>query len=98
MVRIPKGLKGLLANLCMCSCVHENHAKEHDMSCYATSLGVMDLECGFRANLCLFDVEEIHVMGGDVNDSVDKHRVCDLAMKPLRFVEGQEPDLWPNLS
>lgn len=68
------------------------------MSCYAASLGVMDLNCGFRANLRLFDVEEVDVMGGDVDDRVDQHRVCDLAMEPLRLVERQEPDLWPDPS
>lgn len=98
MVRIPKGLKRLLANLRMCSCVHKKHAEEHDMSCYTTSLGVVDLDRGNWANLCLFDVEEVHVMGGDVDDRIEEHRVCDLAMKPLRLVERQEPDLWSDPS
>lgn len=98
MVRIPKCLKGLLTNLCVCGCVHEKHAEEHDMPCYSSSLSVVDLDCGNGANLRLFDVEEVHVMGGDVDDRVDKHRVCDLAMKPLRLVEGKEPDLWSDPS
>lgn len=68
------------------------------MSCDASSLCVMDLDCGNRANLRLFDVEEVHIMGGDVEDRIDQHRICDLAMKPLRLVERQEPDLWSNPS
>lgn len=68
------------------------------MSCYAASLSVMDFDCGNRANLRLFDVVEVHVMSGDVEDRVDKHRICDLAMKPLGLVERKEPELWSNPS
>jgi hypothetical protein len=68
------------------------------MSCDTTGLSVMDLDCGNGANLCLFDVEEVHVMGRDVDDRVYQHRVCDLAMEPLRLVERQEPDLWSDPS
>lgn len=68
------------------------------MSCYAADLSVMDLDCRTRANLRLFDIEEVHVMGGDVEDRVEQQRVCDLAMKPLGLVKRKEADLWSNPS
>jgi hypothetical protein len=57
-VGVPKGLEGLLSDPVVCGGVDQQHAEQHDVSCNATSLGVMDLKCDLRANLGALDVEE----------------------------------------
>lgn len=78
--------------------IHEEHAKQHDVACNATSLGVVDLNGSLRSNLCFFDIEEaikisqvsiesigqdlLDVMGRYMDDGIDKHRIRHLSMKP----------------
>lgn len=56
----------------------------------AASLRVVDLNGGFGPNLILFDVEEVDIVGGHMNNGEGQHGVCHLTMEPLRLVEGQE--------
>ena len=58
MVRVPECFEGLLADLVVCSCVHEEHAQKHDVACDTPSLGVVNIEGGLGADLAQFDVEE----------------------------------------
>ena len=57
-VSVPKGLEGLLSDLRVRCCVHEQHAEQHDVTSDATGLRVMDLQGKLRTNLADFDVEE----------------------------------------
>ena len=57
-VRVPEGFEGLLADSGVCGCVHEEHAEEHYMACYATRLSVVDLDGGDWAKLGFLNVEE----------------------------------------
>ena len=94
-VRVPEGLEGLLPDLRVGGGVHEQHAEEHDVAGDATRLGVVDVEGDLRPDLVLLDVEEVDVVRRDVHDGEYEESVGDLAMKPLRFVEGQKSNLRP---
>lgn len=52
MMRIPKCLEALVANLGARGGVHEQHDEEHEMARDATRLGVVDLEGDLLADLC----------------------------------------------
>ena len=58
MVRIPKGLEGLLPDSMMRGCIHQHHAQEHDMAGYPPGLGEVDLHSRVGAYLMFLDVEE----------------------------------------
>lgn len=86
-VGIPEGFVGLLADLVVGGGVHEEHAEEHDMTSDATSLGVVDLDGGLRTELSLFDVEEVDIVGKNVNAGEEEKGVGTLTMEPLGFIE-----------
>lgn len=44
-VSVPERFVGLLSDTVVGSCVHEQHAKQHDMTRYTTSISVVDLHC-----------------------------------------------------
>lgn len=93
MMSVPECLKRLLANFGMRGRIHKKHAEQHDMASNTAWLRIMNLDCSNRANLGPFDVEEVDVMTGDVDDGPEEHGVCDLSMEPLRLIERQNPDL-----
>jgi hypothetical protein len=62
MMRIPESLKALLTDLLVSGCVHQKHAKKHDMSSDSTRLLVVNVEGLERTDLRLFDVKEIDIM------------------------------------
>ena len=57
-VSVPKGLKRLLADLCVGGRVHEQHAEEHDVAGDAAGLLVVNVYSEAGAQLGSFDVEE----------------------------------------
>ena len=57
-MRIPKRLVRLLANLVVSGRVHEQHAEKHDVPGNAAGLAVVNLHGPFRPYLRLFDIEE----------------------------------------
>ena len=60
----------------------------------ATRLCIVDLNRGLWSNLTLFDVEEVDIVGGNVNDGESQQGVCNLSMEPLRLVKGKPLELW----
>ena len=88
-MRVPKRLKALLSDLCMRGREHEKHTQQHDMSSNTSGLLVVDLDGSFRSHLRPFDIEEVDVVAGRMNDSPEEHAVCDLAMKVLALVQWQ---------
>lgn len=57
-VSVPKGLEGLLSDSVVGCRVHQKHAKEHDMAGDTARLGVVNLDCRYGSDLCLFNVVE----------------------------------------
>ena len=57
-VRIPEGLERLLSDPVVGGRVDQQHAKQHDVSGDATSLGVMNLQGNLRPHLSPLYVEE----------------------------------------
>lgn len=57
-VSVPEGLERLLSDPVMRCGIHEQHAKQHNMSGNATSLGVVNLEGNLGTNLGHLNVEE----------------------------------------
>lgn len=51
MMSVPKSLETLVADLVVCSGIHEDHDKEHEMPSYTTSLCIMNLQCILWTNL-----------------------------------------------
>jgi hypothetical protein len=108
-VGVPKGLEGLLSDPVVRSGVDQQHAEQHDMSCNATSLGVMDLECDLWADLGTLDVEKaafistkqagrigidlLDIMRRDVENGEEQHSVGDLSVEPHGFIERRPPHL-----
>ena len=52
-VGVPKGLEALVTNLVVSGGVDEEHDEEHEVAGDAASLGVVNVEGGLCANLCL---------------------------------------------
>jgi hypothetical protein len=48
---VPKSFETLVADLVVCSGIHEDHDKEHEMASYTASLCIMNLQCILRTNL-----------------------------------------------
>lgn len=92
-MRIPKRLKALLSNLRMRSCEHKQHTQQHNMTSNATGLGIVNLQCGNRADLRLLDVVEVDVMGGGVDTGEKEDGVGELAVHPQVLVEGKKAQL-----
>jgi hypothetical protein len=82
----------------MGSCVYKKHAEQHHMASDAASLGIVDLNSGLGPQLILFDIIEIDIMGGGMDDAEDEERICDLSVEPLRFIERKPSDLWSDVS
>lgn len=61
-MRVPERFIGLLSYTRMSGRVHEQHAKQHDMSSDASGFRVVYLDGGLWANLGSFHVEEVDVM------------------------------------
>lgn len=57
-MRVPECLVRLLPDSVVGGSVHQQHAEKHDVSGDSTSLRVVDLDSGLRANLGLFNVEK----------------------------------------
>lgn len=51
-VGVPEGLKALVADLVVRSCVHEDHDEQHEMASNAAGLRVMNVKGSLRTNLC----------------------------------------------
>ena len=98
MVGVPKGLVGLLSDSSMGSRVHEKHAEQHHMASDTASLRVVDLNSGLWPQLVLFDVIEVYIVGGCMDDGEDEERICHLPVKPLRLIERKPSDLWSDVS
>src|SRR4051812_4551249 len=93
MVSVPESLERLLSDLVVCGCVHEQHAEQHDMTSYASWLGVMDLNCCDGSNLCFLDVEEVDIMSKNVDHGEDEHCVGTLSVEPHGLIEGKKLEL-----
>jgi hypothetical protein len=57
-MRVPERFVALLAYLCVCGGVYEEHAQEHYVTGYATRLRIVYLYGCFRADLRALDVVE----------------------------------------
>jgi len=57
-VGVPEGLVRLLSDLDMGGSEHHEHAKQHDVPCYATRLRVVYLNCALGSYLVPLNVEE----------------------------------------
>jgi hypothetical protein len=49
---VPKSFETLVADLVVCSGIHEDHNQEHEMASYTASLCIMNLQGILRTNLC----------------------------------------------
>jgi len=96
MMHVPKRLVTLLPDLVVCSGVHEEHAEEHDMSCNASGLLVVDLHRGLSAELVAFHVEEVDVVAACMNNRPKEQAVSDLPMEPLALIQRQPSDAGPD--
>jgi hypothetical protein len=108
MMGVPERFERLLTDLVMGSRVHEKHAEKHHMSCHATSLRVVDLNCAYGSDLRSLNIEKagivswvvsslhcglLDVMSADMDDRKEQQSVCNLPMEPLRLVQWQPPNL-----
>jgi hypothetical protein len=93
MVSVPESFERLLSNFVVCCCVHEQHAKQHDMPSHTSWLGVVDLNCCNGSNLCSLDVEEVDIMGKNVDHSEDEHCVGTLSVEPHGLIERKKLEL-----
>ena len=50
-MRVPERFERLSANVAVCGGVHEKHAKQHNVACYASRLCVVDLDGGLGPDL-----------------------------------------------
>lgn len=62
MVGVPEGFEGLLADTVVSCCVHEEHTQEHDVTCDAAGLGVVNFESRLGPDLVLFDIEKVDIV------------------------------------
>ena len=85
-VRVPEGLKGLLADPRMRCCVHHEHAEQHDVARDATGLGIVNLQGADGANLGPLNVEEVDVVCRGVADGKEQDRVSQLPVHPQVLV------------
>ena len=96
MVGVPKRLIGLLSYLGMSSCEHQEHAKEHHMTCDATRLRIMDLYCGSGSDLTSLYVEEaVWISSAQRSNaclltsrSVHRHGLLSKLVKSMQLVDG----------
>lgn len=88
--RVWPDLELLTSHGRMRSRIHGEHDEQHDVSREAAGLRVMLGDGGLLPDLGALDVDEVHVMSGRVDDGEEEHRVGDLAMEPVRFVDGNE--------
>lgn len=99
-MRVPESFKALVANLVMGSRVHEQHKQQHGMTCDSSSFGVMDLPSfEITSQVCLFDIEEIDIMGADMDHSEEENLIRDLSMEPDVLVHRDKSlKRWSNES
>jgi hypothetical protein len=64
MMCIPEGFEGLLADWCMSSRVHEQHAQQHDVSSDPTGFRIMNLYGRNRSRTHSFDVLRLALIVG----------------------------------
>lgn len=88
MVCVPKRLIALLSDLGVRRCVHQQHAQEHDMSCYPSSFGIVDLHSRLRSDLVPLHVEEIDIMRARVDNRPEQKAIRYLPVKVLAFIQG----------
>lgn len=96
MVSIPESFKGLLSNLVVCGGVHEQHAQQHDVASNTACLSVVDLNRCDRSDLCPLNVEEVDIVGKNVDASEDQHCVGTLSVEPDRLIEWKKLELGSN--
>lgn len=68
-VGVPESLERLLTDTSMSGSIHEQHAKEHDVTGNTTRLSVVNLQSGNGTNLPLLDIVKVDVVGGRVADT-----------------------------
>ena len=106
---VPKRLERLLSDPVMSCGIDQEHTQQHDVSCDATSLCVVNLKSDLGSDLHTFNVEKatfvslclamstvcdlLDVMRCYVEDSEEEHGVSHLSMKPLRFIKRQKARL-----
>lgn len=64
-MRVPEGLERLLSDPMVCSSVYQKHAKQHDMSSDAASLGIVDFKRNFRTYLHALNIEEAEIVSDE---------------------------------
>lgn len=74
---------------------HEKHAKEHDVAGYASGLGVVDIQSGFRSQLSFLHIEEVDIVSAHMDASEYQNGVGTLSVEPLSLVEWEESKLGP---
>ena len=68
------------------------------MACDASSLRIVNLNCCDWSKLGSFNVEEVDVMGANMNTREDEDIVCYLSMEPDRLVKWKPSDLRSNVT
>lgn len=66
------------------------------MTCDASRLSVVNLDCRHRSDLGSFHVEEIDVVSENVDSGEHQHGISTLAVEPDCFVERKELELGAN--
>lgn len=97
-VRVPESLIALLPDLGMRCGIHEQHAEKHDVPSYTTGLRIVYFHRCLCSYLTPLHIEEVYIVACHVHYSPEEHRVGDLSMKPLAFVERQEAHLRSNVA
>lgn len=84
---VPECFVGLLTHLVVGCRIHQQHAEEHNVTCYATCLGVVDIEGCLWTKLVLLDIVEVDVVSEYMDRCEYQQRVGHLSVEPLRLVE-----------
>lgn len=96
MVGIPECLETLLADLMVCSSIHEQHTQKHDVPGDASWLGVVDFNSRHLPNLTPLHIEKVDIMRTRMHNRPKQHRIRDLSMKPLTLIQRDPFYLRPN--
>lgn len=96
MVSIPESLEALLPDRAMCRGVHQEHNEQHPASsartyetgmCYprmtrnSSRLTIMYLHRRLFPDLCPFDVDEVDIVGGGMDDRPEQKLIRDLTVE-----------------
>ena len=68
------------------------------MACDASRLRIVDLDCCDRSKLGSFNVEEVDVVGTNMDTCEDEDVVCYLSMEPDGLVKWKPSDLGSNVA